>query len=128
LGPFGVNAKPMVHRVLFDVLCPSGTGWTVMGYESVTVPVDTTHPQTMQPYTAQVPLFEDCYWTWFSPKQATRAARFQINRLGQRAVARHGVRDFRARREAEGVGAGRFRRRGAVHDTHFDHGTNGHAR
>lgn len=70
LGPFHVNAKPMVHRVLFDVLCPSGTGWTVMGYESVTVPVDTTHPQTQQPYTAQVPLFEDCYWTWFSPKQA----------------------------------------------------------
>ena len=28
LGLDGVNAKDLVHRVLFDVLCPSGTGWT----------------------------------------------------------------------------------------------------
>jgi hypothetical protein len=70
LGPFGVNAKSMVHRVLFDVLCPAGTGWTVMGYESATVPTQTVDPMTGQPTTVHVPLYEDCYWTSFSPKQA----------------------------------------------------------
>jgi hypothetical protein len=125
LGPFGVNAKPMVHRVLFDVLCPSGTGWTVMGYESVTVPVDTTHPQTMQPYTAQVPLFEDCYWTWFSPKQALVPHDFKSTdwdsapwlgmefEISVRVAKRKGwvPEDF--------VGAA------PSTETHFDHGTSG---
>src|SRR3990167_10471948 len=43
LGLDGVDAKRLVHQVLFDVLCPTGTGWTKMGYESVTVPTPTVH-------------------------------------------------------------------------------------
>lgn len=67
LGLDGVNAKAMVHRTLFDSLCTSGMGWTVMGYESVTVPVPTTDAMG-QPTTADVPIFEDCFWKWISPK------------------------------------------------------------
>ena len=70
LGLDGVNAKDLVHRVLFDVLCPSGTGWTVMGYESTTVPTETMDPMTGQPVNVDVPIFEDCFWKWFSPKAA----------------------------------------------------------
>lgn len=69
LGLDGVNAKQLVHQVLFDVLCPSGTGWTVMGYESTTVDQQTVDPMTGQPTTVPVPIFEDCYWRWISPKQ-----------------------------------------------------------
>lgn len=87
LGLDGVNAKALAHQVLFDVLCPSGTGWTKMGYESVTVPVEVEMPVGEQPaggdviglgpttpvmakQKVDVPVHEDCFWTWFSPKQA----------------------------------------------------------
>lgn len=95
LGLDGVNAKALVHRVLFDVLCTAGTGWTIMGYDSATIdtPVDdpvldpagqpVTGPDG-QPLTqprlgpdgkqemAPVPVYEDCYWRAFSPKQALK--------------------------------------------------------
>ena len=32
LGLDGVNAKQLVHQVLFDVLCPAGRGWTVRNF------------------------------------------------------------------------------------------------
>src|SRR3990167_8726900 len=69
LGLDGVNAKALVHQVLFDVLCPSGTGWTKMGYESVTVETKTVDPMTGQPMSVPVPVYEDCFWEWFSAKQ-----------------------------------------------------------
>lgn len=86
LGLDGVNAKLMAHRVLFDILCPSGTGWTIMGYESATVPVARTVPdgeQTMpgavlglqtvpktKQVTVPVPIWENCFWRHFSARQA----------------------------------------------------------
>src|SRR5690606_11792082 len=49
LGPDGIDAVQLVHRALFDVLCPSGLGFTVMGYESVMLPV----PDEVDPLTGQ---------------------------------------------------------------------------
>lgn len=84
LGLDGVDGKMLVHQALFDVLCPSGTGWTKMGYESVTVPSEMEDPNFQPPIgldgqpdpTAvapmvpiDVPVYEDCFWTHFSPKQ-----------------------------------------------------------
>jgi hypothetical protein len=80
LGMDGVDAVPMVHRALFDVLCTSAIGCTKMGYESVTRDVEepVTDP-TGQPVldgmgapvtqTVPVPIFERIFWTHFSPKQ-----------------------------------------------------------
>lgn len=90
LGVDGVNAKILVHQVLFDILCPTGKGWTVMGYESTTVDVPTPDPNfqppmIVDPMTGQpapdlsvqapivmspVPVYEDCFWHWLSPYQA----------------------------------------------------------
>jgi hypothetical protein len=93
LGLDGVNGKRLVHQVLFDVLCPRGTGWTVMGYESVTVPTPTPDPNWQPPNdpltgqpdaTAQAPMvmaptpiYEDCFWRWLSPNQALIPADFR---------------------------------------------------
>jgi hypothetical protein len=86
LGLDGVDALALAHQCIFDVLCPTGTGWTEMGYESATVPTPMEVPdgeQTMPgailglqgvPKTkivmAPVPIYENCFWSWFSPKQA----------------------------------------------------------
>ncbi len=70
LGLDGVNAKALVHQVLFDVLCPSGTGWTIMGYESATQDTPIVNPMTGIEEMIPVPVFEDCFWRWFSPKQS----------------------------------------------------------
>lgn len=73
LGPDRVDAVLMVHQALFDVLCTSGIGWTVMGYESVTVPVAQPDPRlppelgVMQ--TVEVPLHERCFWHYVPPKR-----------------------------------------------------------
>lgn len=83
LGLDGVNAKALVHQALFDVLCPSGRGWTEMGYESATVPtpmqvpdeeakmpgaiLGLQQPQQMKTVMAPVPVYEDCFWSWLSP-------------------------------------------------------------
>jgi hypothetical protein len=86
LGLDGVDALALVHTVLFDVLCPSGMGWSVMGYESTTVPTPMqipgpatkmpgavlglqSVPGPMQTVMAPVPIYEDCFWKPFSPKQ-----------------------------------------------------------
>lgn len=69
LGREGINALALVDQVLFDVLCPSGRGWTAMGYESATVDTPTTHPETGAPLSVPVPVYEDCFWRWFSPYQ-----------------------------------------------------------
>lgn len=97
LGLDGVNAKRLVHAVLFQVLCLSGTGWTAMGYENVSIPTQTPDPTWQPPQapnpltgamepdptaqapmvTAQVPVFEDCFWREFSPRQAVVPAEFR---------------------------------------------------
>lgn len=79
LGLDGVNARELVHQCIFDVLCPSGRGWSVMGYESATVPTpmpaDPTtgqapmDPQTGQPAMVPVPIYENVFWRWLSPFQ-----------------------------------------------------------
>jgi hypothetical protein len=85
LGPDGVNARAMAHRVIFDILCTAGMGWTAMGFESSTVPVDMQVPGpdaampgavlNLQPVpqmitqSVDVPIFERVFWEWFSPKQ-----------------------------------------------------------
>lgn len=66
----GVDAKSVVHRVLFDVLCPSGVGFTKIGYEQFSKQVDAVDPETGEPTTADVPVFSKCYWKHFSPNQA----------------------------------------------------------
>lgn len=80
LGLDGVNAKSLVHQVLFDVLCTSGTGWTAMGYESVTVPTPTINQATGLEEIADVPLFEDCYWMHLSPMQGLKPHDFRSTR------------------------------------------------
>ncbi len=68
LGLDGVDAKRLVHAVLFDVLCPAGTGWTVMGYDSTTIDQPTIDPMTGAEISVPVPIFEECYWRWLSPR------------------------------------------------------------
>lgn len=87
LGLNGINLKDTVHRALFDVLCTAGTGWTMMGYEMASIPVTedvTTGQQPLPgsvlnlgpsapvtaPQTNEIPVYEHCFWRWFSPKQA----------------------------------------------------------
>jgi hypothetical protein len=98
LGLEGVDAETLADAVVFDVLCTSGTGWTVMGYDSTTVDTQTPDPnwqapqiphptlpgQMMPDSTAQapmitvpVPIFEDCYWTYISPKQGLKPHDFR---------------------------------------------------
>ena len=87
LGPDGVDIESVVDRVLFDVLCPTGTGWSIMGYESTTIPtpmqmpvpgaqpgaiLGLTEPMSYQTVMAPVPIYQECFWTWFSPKQALK--------------------------------------------------------
>lgn len=85
LGLDGVNARELVHQVIFDVLCPAGRGWSVMGYESATVPTPMEVPDApgMQPgavlglqdvprtktVMAPVPIYENVFWRWLSPFQ-----------------------------------------------------------
>jgi hypothetical protein len=70
LGPDGIDATRMVHQTLFDVLDLSGVGFTKMGYESVTTPVAQVDQLTGQTTTVPVPVYEDCFWHHFGPKQA----------------------------------------------------------
>lgn len=88
LGLDGVNAREMAHQCIFDVLCPSGRGWSAMGYESATVPTPVQVPDTSAPTTqpgailglqaipqpmktiqVPVPIYENVFWRWFSPYQ-----------------------------------------------------------
>src|SRR6185436_20062995 len=91
LGPNGIDAKKLIHSVLFDVLATAGTGWTKLGYESVTIdqpdprvpPPDpalaAADPMAPPPETPMipVPVFERCYWDYIPPKQCLRPAEFR---------------------------------------------------
>jgi hypothetical protein len=72
LGADGIDATRMVHQTLFDVLALSGVGFTKMGYESVTRPVADPRLNGGLPNAPQipVPVYENCFWKHFSPKQA----------------------------------------------------------
>jgi hypothetical protein len=77
-APDGVDAKRLIPRVLFDLVCVAGWGVTKMGYESTTVEVETdapildptgqpmSDPMTGAPLTqkvkAPVPIHEDIFW------------------------------------------------------------------
>lgn len=69
LGPDGIDATRMAHQTIFDVLALSGVGFTKMGYESVTQPVEQLDPATGMPVTVPVPIFENCFWHHYGPKQ-----------------------------------------------------------
>ena len=69
LGPDGVDVLTVVHQALFDVLCTSGIGATVMGYESITTPVEDIDPMTGMPTVIPVPVSETCFWHHISPKK-----------------------------------------------------------
>src|SRR3990167_8359617 len=81
LGPDGDNVKAEMHEALFDALAPSGFLCTKIGYENVTVEVEMAPPPEMfaavggapmappTPVTVQVPIWERCFWTRFSPKK-----------------------------------------------------------
>jgi len=76
LAEDGVDVGDLMDTLLFDALCPAGMFWTVMGYQgtfqAVTLPAQ-TDPMTgmeLQPATeADVPIYEDIFWTRLSPKQ-----------------------------------------------------------
>jgi hypothetical protein len=69
LGSDGVDALALMDTVLFDIEVPAGFGWTVMGYEAVTVPVEQADPITGQMVSVPVPIHESCFWEPLSPKQ-----------------------------------------------------------
>lgn len=75
-----VHVKDVVHRVLFDVLCPSGTGFTVMGYEQFGPATETIDPTTGQPVSVQVPVHQELFWRWISPKQILIPRAFRSTR------------------------------------------------
>lgn len=75
-----IHVKDLVHRMLFDVLCPAGTGFSVMGYEQTSVSVDTTDPMTGQPVSVPVPIHQSLFWRHISPKQALIPASFKSTR------------------------------------------------
>jgi hypothetical protein len=89
LGPDGIDATRMAHQALFDVLCTQGTGFTKMGYESVTVDVEEQDPawspdplippdlQTPKTIKVPVPIYERCFWHHFSGKKALIPADFR---------------------------------------------------
>jgi len=69
LSPDGVDALLVVHQALFDVLCTSGIGATVMGYEAVMTTVEDLDPMTGAPVSIPVPVHETCFWHHVSPKK-----------------------------------------------------------
>lgn len=67
------DAKAVVQRVLFDVLCPAGVGIVKVGYDVATMDVEqpVTDPLSGQPLpvtqTVPVPIHEDWYLARISP-------------------------------------------------------------
>jgi hypothetical protein len=70
VGPDDIDVvRGAVHPSIFDVLCPSGIGGTVIGYEATTVKVETVDPLTGAPTVVDVPVHERFFWHHISPKQ-----------------------------------------------------------
>lgn len=77
LGEDGIDATDMMDAVLFDIVCTQAVGFTKMGYESFTVPVEQADPMTGEPVSVDVPVAEHCFWEHFSGKQAIIPANFR---------------------------------------------------
>jgi hypothetical protein len=69
-GPDGVNAKRVIHQALFDVLCPSGIGFTKFGYDQHSVLQTVIDPLTGLPRDVPVPVKQEIFWHYVPPKQA----------------------------------------------------------
>src|SRR3990167_1031363 len=74
LGPDGENVKAEIHEALFDALAPSGFLCTKIGYENVMVatpkdPATGLHPMLNGTEVKEIPIWERCFWTRFSPKK-----------------------------------------------------------
>jgi hypothetical protein len=74
LGPNGVDAKRMMDKTIFDVLCPAGWGATKIGYDVVTRPVTQQIPHPIPgnlpiQQSIDVPVYEEFFWEHFSPKK-----------------------------------------------------------
>lgn len=96
LGLTGEDVKDLYSRLLFDVLCTAGTGFSVMGYEAATVPVETQQPvgeqaapgsvlglsttPVMETVTVDVPIYEAFFWRYLSPKQMLIPSGFRSTR------------------------------------------------
>jgi len=74
LGPNGVDAKRLLDKTIFDVLCPAGWGATKIGYDVTTRPVTQQIPHPIPGFppieqTIDVPVYEEWFWEHFSPKK-----------------------------------------------------------
>ena len=80
LGEDGIDATDMMDAVLFDLICTQAVGFTKMGYESFTVPLEQPDPLTGEPVSVDVPVAERCFWEHFSGKQAVIPADFRSSK------------------------------------------------
>lgn len=79
LGRRKLDVKRLADKVLFDVLCPSGCGWTKIGYTNITKATQIQRPSPYVPLgqpqpppdmqTVDVPIFEEFFWERMSPKK-----------------------------------------------------------
>jgi hypothetical protein len=75
LGEDGIDTIALMDAVKFDIQVTAGFGWTVMGYEQVSVDVEQPHPldpeglMGLPPVTVPVPIHQHCFWEHLSPKQ-----------------------------------------------------------
>ncbi len=79
LGRRKLDVKRLADKVLFDVLCPSGCGWTKIGYTNITKSTQIPRPSPYTPLgqptpepemqAVDVPIFEEFFWERFSPKK-----------------------------------------------------------
>ncbi len=85
LGRDGINAKRLVDKVLFDLLCPAGEGCTKIGITRITSPQpQPPHAVTGQvptgpdgqPATVDVPIFQELFWERFSPMKMLKPSGF----------------------------------------------------
>lgn len=72
LGRDGVNAKRVVDKATFDVLCTSAVGFTKIGYQPYVQEIPA--PQGVGDVLGltapmKIPVYEEFFWTWFSPKK-----------------------------------------------------------
>lgn len=85
LGRERINAKRLVDKVLFDLLCPAGEGCSKIGITRITKPMPmppdpTTGQAPMgpdgQPQTVDVPIYQELFWERFSPMKMLKPAGF----------------------------------------------------
>ena len=94
LSEDGVDALGLMDELLFDVLCPAGFMWSLLGYEATIEEVEQPAPAPADPLTGQppmgpdgqplqvmqtvpVPIYEDVFWVRLSPVQVLIPAEFR---------------------------------------------------